>query len=37
VRPMPPPIGNFCRITIGLTAENDRLIQTVRELLEESP
>jgi histidinol-phosphate aminotransferase len=36
VRPQPPPLSEFVRITIGLTAENDRLIESVREFLEES-
>jgi histidinol-phosphate aminotransferase len=33
-RPMPPPITDYTRITIGTEAENDRLLATVRELLE---
>jgi histidinol-phosphate aminotransferase len=33
-RPMPPPIADYTRITIGTEAENDRLLATVRELLE---
>jgi histidinol-phosphate aminotransferase len=32
VRPMPPPIGTWLRITIGLPEENDRLLGAVREL-----
>ena len=32
-RPMPPPIQDWIRITIGTEAENDRLLQTVGELL----
>ena len=34
-RPMPPPIADYTRITIGTDAENDRLLATVRELLAE--
>ncbi|MET0342557.1 MAG: histidinol-phosphate transaminase [Polyangiales bacterium] len=38
VRPMPPPIGDSIRVTLGTVAENDRLIATVRALRdEESP
>lgn len=33
-RPMPPPIADYTRITIGTEAENDRLLATVRELLQ---
>lgn len=35
VRPMPPPIATWLRITIGLPAENDRMCAAVREILEE--
>ncbi|HEX5660243.1 MAG TPA: aminotransferase class I/II-fold pyridoxal phosphate-dependent enzyme, partial [Polyangiales bacterium] len=31
-RPMPPPIADWLRITIGSEAENDRLLTTMREL-----
>lgn len=31
-RPMPPPIEDWLRITVGTEAENDRLLQTVRAL-----
>lgn len=33
VRPMPPPVSSWLRITIGLPEENDRLLGAVRELL----
>lgn len=33
VRPMPPPIATWQRITIGLPEENDRLLSAVRETL----
>lgn len=33
VRPMPPPIDSWLRITIGTEAENDRLLSAVRELV----
>ena len=33
VRPMPPPIDTWQRITVGLPEENDRLLAAVRELL----
>ncbi|HEY8432668.1 MAG TPA: histidinol-phosphate transaminase [Sandaracinaceae bacterium] len=33
VRPMPPPIDSWLRITVGLPEENDRLLACVRELL----
>jgi histidinol-phosphate aminotransferase len=36
IRPMPPPLGNFCRITLGLVPENDRLISAIKEFLEET-
>jgi histidinol-phosphate aminotransferase len=32
VRPMPPPIDTWLRITIGLPEENDRLLGAIREL-----
>lgn len=32
IRPMPPPIDTWLRITIGLPEENDRLLGAVREL-----
>jgi histidinol-phosphate aminotransferase len=32
VRPMPPPIDTWQRITVGLPEENDRLIGAIREL-----
>ncbi len=32
VRPMPPPIASWLRISIGLPEENDRLLAAVREL-----
>lgn len=32
IRPMPPPIGTWLRITVGLPEENDRLLLAVREL-----
>lgn len=35
VRPMPPPIDHWLRITVGLVAENDRMLGAVRELLVE--
>jgi histidinol-phosphate/aromatic aminotransferase/cobyric acid decarboxylase-like protein len=31
---MAPPIADYTRITIGTEAENDRLLATLRELLE---
>ncbi len=33
VRPMPPPVASWLRITVGLPEENDRLLGAVRELL----
>jgi histidinol-phosphate aminotransferase len=35
VRPMPPPIASWLRITIGLPAENDRLLAAMRSIVEE--
>jgi len=32
IRPMPPPIDTWLRITIGLPEENDRMLAAVREL-----
>jgi histidinol-phosphate aminotransferase len=32
VRPMPPPIGTWLRITVGLPGENDRFLAAVRAL-----
>jgi histidinol-phosphate aminotransferase len=31
VRPMPPPIGSWLRITVGLPSENDRLLAALRD------
>lgn len=33
IRPMPPPIESWLRITVGLPEENERLLRAVRELL----
>ncbi len=33
IRPMPPPIDTWLRVTIGLPEENDRLLAAVRELV----
>jgi histidinol-phosphate aminotransferase len=35
VRPMPPPIASWLRITIGLPAENERLFAALREIVQE--
>jgi histidinol-phosphate aminotransferase len=35
VRPMPPPISSWLRITVGLVHENERLVAAVKEFLEE--
>jgi histidinol-phosphate aminotransferase len=35
VRPMPPPIASWLRITVGLPAENERLFAALREITEE--
>jgi histidinol-phosphate aminotransferase len=37
IRPMPAPIATWQRITIGLTTENDRMLESVRALLKEMP
>jgi histidinol-phosphate aminotransferase len=34
VRPMPPPIDRWLRITVGLPDENDRMLTAVRELVQ---
>ena len=33
IRPMPPPVDTWLRVTVGLPEENDRLLGAVRELL----
>lgn len=35
VRPMPPPIATWLRMTVGRVEENDRMLRAVQELLEE--
>ncbi len=36
IRPMPPPIDTWLRITVGLPEENERLVAAVRELITQS-
>ncbi len=37
VRPMPPPLDRFLRISIGLSAENDRMLAALQSLLHGEP
>jgi histidinol-phosphate aminotransferase len=37
IRPMPPPVDTWLRITVGLPEENDRLLGAVRELRSQTP